>query len=403
MLASCLFDCTTPFTSGALRFSVSIVVTDLPSQCNGKQARQGGIRQSAERRKTSDQDGDPSSTSDTSLCKHDPICEDAPPQTDTPLSGGVPLFRYQLPDHLGSVGRELDNVGNVLSYEEYSAYGEMTYQGPVSIPIPYRFSGKEQDTETGLYYFGARYYAASVGRWISPDPIGIGDGPNVYCYVRCNPVSFVDPDGKYTGAPGSPDHTNWLATLQTDMRTGPPGWASNVRANIRETRNTIPAITSWHHHAQAVLEQYLHSTLYQLCNHLADGAVFRPLRTVPATPATPATPRRRGRRGRRGLPARDIAEQHSRFEIPDLENLELNPVIIAMRHTYESEPTPTQMTDDYLLNVSMQDLLVAHSLGLRLPGQYRLRPRGPNAYGVCTVRETDGALSDSGPPPRSYR
>lgn len=134
-------------------------------------------------------------------------------------SGAVsdtPIFRYQLPDHLGSVGLELDNVGDVLSYEEYSAYGETTYQAPLSIPKSYRFSGKEQDTETGLYYFGARYYAASLGRWISPDPIGIGDGPNVYSYVSCNPVSFVDPDGKAIeggDGPGSDHHREWLARL----------------------------------------------------------------------------------------------------------------------------------------------------------------------------------------------
>lgn len=134
-------------------------------------------------------------------------------------SSGVkdtPIFRYQLLDHLGSVGLELDNVGDVLSYEEYSAYGETTYQAPLSIPKPYRFSGKEQDTETGLYYFGARYYAASVGRWISPDPIGIGDGPNVYCYVSCNPVSFVDPDGKAiedADWPQGKNYPKWLESL----------------------------------------------------------------------------------------------------------------------------------------------------------------------------------------------
>lgn len=307
----------------------------------------------------------------------------------------TPIFRCQLPDHLGSVGLELDNVGNVLSYEEYSAYGETTYQGPVSIPKPYRFSGKEQDTETGLYYFGARYYAASVGRWISPDPIGIGDGPNVYCYVRCNPVSFVDPNGMITGAPGSPDHTHWLATLPAQTSSRPPGWASNWPAGFHEILNAIPEITRWYHDVQGGFEGFPGvGQLYQRCGPLTDGAVFRPLRTVPATP---------GRPGRPGRPARDIAEHHSRFEIPGLENLARNRVIIAMRHTYESVPTPTQMTDDYLLNGSMQVLLVAHSLGLRLPGQYPFRPRGPNAHGVCTVRETDEPLSDSGPPPRSYR
>lgn len=110
-----------------------------------------------------------------------------------------PLFRYQLSDHLGSVTVESDNTGNVLSYEEYSAFGQTTYQATESslaIPKSYRFSGKEKDSETGLYYFGARYYAAWLGRWISPDPIGTGDGLNVYCYVNCNPIILVDLDGR---------------------------------------------------------------------------------------------------------------------------------------------------------------------------------------------------------------
>lgn len=137
-------------------------------------------------------------------------------------SGAVqetPLLIYQLPDHLGSATLELDNVGNLLSYEEYSSFGETTYQAPINslqAPKRYRFSGKENDQETGLYYFGARYYSPPLGRWISPDPIGIGDGPNVYCYVRCNPVSFVDPDGKVGegwGPPGTEDHTGWLESL----------------------------------------------------------------------------------------------------------------------------------------------------------------------------------------------
>lgn len=135
----------------------------------------------------------------------------------------TPLFKYQNPDHLGSATLELDNAGNIVSYEEYSAFGELTYEAPInslSAPRSYRFSGKEHDPETGLYYFGARYYASSLGRWISPDPSGVDDGPNVYCYVYCNPVSFVDPNGKVGEAwdtPGSEDHEAWLANTVPEM------------------------------------------------------------------------------------------------------------------------------------------------------------------------------------------
>ena len=65
-------------------------------------------------------------------------------------------------------------------------------------PQRYRYTGKEKDEESGLYYHGARYYACWLGRWTAADPIGIGDGMNVYMYVRGNPVKLQDPSGTQT-------------------------------------------------------------------------------------------------------------------------------------------------------------------------------------------------------------
>jgi RHS repeat-associated protein len=59
----------------------------------------------------------------------------------------------------------------------------------------YRYTGKERDDETGLYYYGARYYASWLGRWLSADPSGAVDGLNLYGFVKGNPVRLVDPDG----------------------------------------------------------------------------------------------------------------------------------------------------------------------------------------------------------------
>lgn len=136
---------------------------------------------------------------------------------------GPPRSRYQLSDHLRSVTIETDNMGNALSHEEYSAFGSTTYLVLINsliVPKAYRFSGKEKDPETGLYYFGARYYIPGLGRWISPDPIGIADGLNVYCYVNCNPISFRDPDGRAREFPGipSPFHNQWRAGLELPYR-----------------------------------------------------------------------------------------------------------------------------------------------------------------------------------------
>lgn len=67
----------------------------------------------------------------------------------------------------------------------------------------YKFTGKERDSETGLDYFGARYNASNMGRFISPDPGNIGVNPlypqswNAYSYSLNNPLSLTDPTGLY--------------------------------------------------------------------------------------------------------------------------------------------------------------------------------------------------------------
>jgi RHS repeat-associated protein len=114
---------------------------------------------------------------------------------------GVPsLLRYQLGNHLGSVSLELDEQAQVISYEECSPYGSTTYQAGRTVTEVsgkrYRYTGKERDEETGLYYHGARYYAAWLGRWTSADPAGLADGHNLYQYVRGTPIRMHDPSGR---------------------------------------------------------------------------------------------------------------------------------------------------------------------------------------------------------------
>jgi RHS repeat-associated protein len=108
------------------------------------------------------------------------------------------LFRYQIADHLGSAALEVDQDADVITYEEYLPFGSSAYQaarGLIDEPKRYRYCGKERDEETGLSYHGARYYAPWLGRWASADPIGIGDGLNLYRYVSNNPVNRVDARG----------------------------------------------------------------------------------------------------------------------------------------------------------------------------------------------------------------
>ena len=64
---------------------------------------------------------------------------------------------------------------------------------------PWVFASKRLDKETGLYYFGSRYYDPQLRRWTTPDPQGYIDSPNLYTYCKNNPLLYVDPDGELTG------------------------------------------------------------------------------------------------------------------------------------------------------------------------------------------------------------
>lgn len=120
---------------------------------------------------------------------------------EAPLESPTPLIRYQLANHLGSSALELDENAAIISYEEYYPFGGTSYQaGRSSTEVSqkrYRYTGKERDEETGFYYYGARYYAPWLGRWISCDPAGLVDGSNSYRYVKNSPINTTDPTGMW--------------------------------------------------------------------------------------------------------------------------------------------------------------------------------------------------------------
>jgi RHS repeat-associated protein len=113
--------------------------------------------------------------------------------------GPAQLIKYQLGNLQGSAVLEVDERARIISYEEYYPYGCTSYQAvrnSVGAPKRYRFTGKERDSESGLYYNDARYYIPWLGRWASTDPSGLGDSDNLYEYVRGNPVRTTDPSGR---------------------------------------------------------------------------------------------------------------------------------------------------------------------------------------------------------------
>jgi RHS repeat-associated protein len=132
--------------------------------------------------------------------------------TPTVLPAGskeTPLTRFQYANHLDTACLELDGAAQIISYEEYYPFGSTSYQGTdQSREIPakrYRYIGKERDDDSGFSYCGARYYAPWLVRWISPDPVGVTDGPNLYAYCRDNPVILHDTSGTQGDACGVDD------------------------------------------------------------------------------------------------------------------------------------------------------------------------------------------------------
>ena len=122
---------------------------------------------------------------------------------------------YYHADHLGSVSAITDSDGDVYERLEYTPYGEVWIDlqyGTTAFDFdtPYKFTGKELDEETGLYYYGARYLDPMYSRWLSTDPAlsdyasgskaggGIYNSHNfnLYNYANNNPIRYTDPDGR---------------------------------------------------------------------------------------------------------------------------------------------------------------------------------------------------------------
>ena len=110
----------------------------------------------------------------------------------SPVGSPTTYLRFQLDNHLGTCSVEVTEDGSVISYEEYHPYGTSAYRAQSSsLDVSakrYRYTGKERDEETGLYYHGARHYAPWLGKWTAADPAGLVDGTNLYEYVTGNPI-----------------------------------------------------------------------------------------------------------------------------------------------------------------------------------------------------------------------
>jgi RHS repeat-associated protein len=87
--------------------------------------------------------------------------------------------------------------GTLLNQISYDSFGNLTNQTNASVTFRFGYTGREFDSETGQYYYRARYYDPKVGRFTSEDPIGFSAGDtNLSRYVFNSPTNFTDPSGE---------------------------------------------------------------------------------------------------------------------------------------------------------------------------------------------------------------
>ena len=152
---------------------------------------------------------------------------------------GTDQLYYLFSDHLGSTSVVADSNGGLVSEQLYYPWGETRYSSG-SPPTHYQYTGQySHESDFGLYYYVARWYDPSLGRFgqadtIIPDP-GNPIGWDRYSYVRNNPVNYTDPSGHFCVGSGN----NQFCSNDDDMSFVPPLAAKKKKLNRLKNRAKI--------------------------------------------------------------------------------------------------------------------------------------------------------------------
>jgi RHS repeat-associated protein len=177
-----------------------------------------------------------------------------------------------------------DGNGNIIAYVdmatggesatyEYNAFGEtLIADGPAKDAFPFRFSTKYTDPETGLLYYGLRYYSPSIGRWISRDPAEeFADGPNLHAFMKNSPLTEVDYLGLWSVSEHYDIIGNWLDSRSSQLPKGSTyeryewrcGVFINVKSALQQGNDMIDGTGAYFldgfYSAQHVDNSYLHA------------------------------------------------------------------------------------------------------------------------------------------------
>ena len=134
---------------------------------------------------------------------------------------------YYHNDHLGNPVAATNATGELMWQEEFTPYGtrQINQDGGLN---QIWYTGKELDEDTGLVYFGARWYDPSIGQFLSVDPVGVIPGNrfsyNRYAYANNNPQKYIDPDGNLAFLAAIPWVVGTLSAFMTGYELGSTGY-----------------------------------------------------------------------------------------------------------------------------------------------------------------------------------
>jgi RHS repeat-associated protein len=160
---------------------------------------------------------------------------------------------YYEADALGSITSLTTSAGAVANTYTYDSFGNVA-NSTGAVGNPFRYTGREFDSEANLYFYRARYYDSNVGRFLSEDPIGFGGGINLYGYVLNSPANLIDPLGQAGIEPASPEDLADLANMFPSSHQDAPGGAATI---------TIPMS------CDDVMKQFDQSTYYMTQNNFS--------------------------------------------------------------------------------------------------------------------------------------
>jgi RHS repeat-associated protein len=169
---------------------------------------------------------------------------------------------YYHTDQVGSVKAVTDSAGKVVFNADYFAFGTK-YTSNGDFDETHGFTGKEYDSDTGLYYYNARWYDSDLGRFISEDPVMDPNNPNLYTYCANNPLKNIDPTGYSSEGSESSDSSagNSIGSAISNAISAICGAISNAVSAISQ------AISS----AVSSIAQGINSAVSSVCNALSNA------------------------------------------------------------------------------------------------------------------------------------